>query len=99
MQLHGTLHLAQPHGLKQLQAMPNDHCQILSNRAAGCWMSDKICVQCLPRQDDHFRFKKRGGGEGEQVGWNQGRPTHGLTGRNFFGQDVLFLAPDLQSAN
>src|SRR5208283_602751 len=62
--LHGTLHLAQPHRLKKLQAMPNDDCQIQCDFAAGRRIGGKIVEQRLPRQSDHFRLKqRRGGGE------------------------------------
>src|ERR1039458_1564248 len=67
----GTLHLAQPLRLEQLQAMSNDDCQIQSDFMPSRRISSKIREQRLPRQGDHFRFKqRRGGGEGEAVGRN-----------------------------
>ena len=62
--------------------------------AAG--FAAKYSLQPLPRQGDNFRFKqRRGGGEGEPIGRNQGRPAHGLTRRPFFHENIFFPAADL----
>src|SRR5208337_481364 len=93
---HGTLHLAHPHRLRQLQAMSDDDCEVQSDFVPSRRIRYKIPLQRLARQGDNFRFMQRGCGcEGEPIRRNQSRPAHGLPRSHFFHEDIFFPAPDL----
>src|SRR2546421_289673 len=72
-ELDSPLHLAQPHGLEQLQPLPDDRGEVQEHGLADLGMRSEVRSQRGAGERDNLGIERRGGGEREAVRRDQRR--------------------------
>lgn len=92
--LDHPLDLTKPHGLEDLEAVPDDGRDIAGDGVADSGLGREEFLELLPGKGQEFRVDRSGGLEGEAVRGHETRPPEGLTGALLLEQDVLVAVAD-----